>query len=54
MLGSCQTKEPFMAFTTFQLGMIAGGAIIFLFPGVGAGGNRIYKHVIKPIIDRIF
>lgn len=35
--------------STFALGMIAGGAIIFLFPGLGAGGNAIWKNVILPL-----
>ena len=29
----------------FVLGAITGGAVIFLFPGVGAGGNAIWKRV---------
>jgi len=29
----------------FLAGAIVGGAVIFLFPGVGAGGNAIWKGV---------
>lgn len=38
----------------FALGLVAGGAIIFLCPGLGAGGNAVWKNVIKPFFKNNF
>jgi len=37
---------------TFILGMIAGGVLIYLFPGLGTGGSAAYKSL-KQFWDRI-
>lgn len=36
----------------FWTGLVLGGAIVYLFPGVGAGGNAIYKRFIKPLFTK--
>ena len=50
------TKEPkvLITSTAFLVGVAAGGAVIFLFPGLGAGGNAIWKNVVKPFFSRTF
>jgi len=39
--------------TTFVLGAITGGAVIFLFPGLGTGGSAIYRAV-RDFVERTF
>lgn len=43
-----------LTLTAFQLGVIAGGATIFLCPGLGSGGNAIWKNWVRPFFDRFF
>lgn len=37
----------------FVMGLLAGGAIIYLCPGLGTGGNSIYRRFIKPRLQNI-
>ena len=32
--------------------LVIGGALIFLFPGLGTGGNAIWKNWVRPFFDR--
>lgn len=38
----------------FWIGLVAGGTIVYLFPGLGTGGNVLFKRFIKPALDKIF
>lgn len=38
----------------FLLGAVAGGAVIYLFPGLGSGGSAIWNNIIKPFFKDMF